>query len=311
MFTSLPPIRALQVFEAVARHGTISAAARELGVSPSAVSQQLRQLEATLGVALFERHGRSLVLTTWGEDYAAGVSEAFGQMRGAHRRIVEGTRNTGLVVSCLPSLAEKWLAPLLIDWCAQAPGAVTRLIAAERESDLGQSMDFRLTYGEAGRAYGRHVELFRDWVSPACAPDLARSLSLSHPRDVLAAPLLHVAWDQSHRPPPDWSDYALRQGARSAPAAPALTFSLSAAAIDAAINGKGVVLGQGSMIAQDLAAGRLVCPFDLRLPLPEPYYLAWHTGAFDKPLGRNLQSFLQREGRRLRLPQYESQRHEA
>ncbi|MCC6007430.1 MAG: LysR family transcriptional regulator [Rhodobacteraceae bacterium] len=300
MATPLPPIRALQVFEAVARHGTVSAAAQELAISPSAVSQQLRALEAILQVSLFERRGRGVALTTWGTHYAAGLASAFGQIRGTHRRLADIARGARLVVSCLPSLAGKWLSPLLIDWTADAPGASVRLLAAEREAPLDDMLDFRVTYGEAGRAYTRHLELFRDWVSPACAPGLLSELRPKHPRDLLDGPLLHVEWDQSHRPPPDWTDFALRLGAGAAARAPALTLSLSSAAIEAAVNGRGIVLGQGAMIAQDVAAGRLVCPFDLRLALPEPYYLAWHTGAFDKPLGRELHGFLQSEGRRLR-----------
>lgn len=300
MSVTIPPVRALQVFEAVARHGGLAAAARELGISSSAASQQLGRLEASLGISLFERSGRSLALTIWGHEYAAGLTEAFGQIRSTHRRVSESARGGRLEVSCLPSLAEKWLAPLLIAWTERAPGASVRLHAAEREGKLGAAMDFRVTYGAAGPAHGRYVELFRDSVTPACAPAMAERHRLAHPRDILDAPLLHVEWDQSHRPPPDWSDYALRLGTPLQPVQPALTFSLSSAAIEAAINGMGFVLGQMSMIARDLAAGRLVCPFDLCLPLPDSYYLAWHTGALDKPLGRNLHAFLQQEGRKLR-----------
>lgn len=300
MTVPIPPVRSLQIFEAVARHGGLAAAARELGISPSAASQQLVRLEAMTGISLFDRRGRSLTLTTWGQEYAAGLTEAFGQIRATHRRVADNARGGRLEVSCLPSLADKWLAPLLIGWTERAPGASVRLQASEREGTLGAAMDFRITYGAAGPMHGRYVELFRDSVVPACAPDLLRHHRLAHPRDILAAPLLHVEWDQSHRPPPDWSDYALRFGAPARSVRPVLTLSLSSAAIDAAINGLGVVLGQMSMIAQDLAAGRLVRPFDISLPLPEPYYLAWHTGALDKPLGRQLHAFLQQEGRKLR-----------
>lgn len=300
MSSILPPIRAIQVFETVARHGTVSAAARELGISPSAVSQQLRLLESVLGLALVERRGRSIALTASGQDYAAGLEEAFGQLRRAHQRMADLRQGSRLVLSCLPSFAVKWLAPPLLTWSNATEGANVQLLASEAEPALDGSVDLRVTYGEAGRSHGRHVELFRDWVMPACAPALAARLRFTHPRDLFAAPLLHVEWDQSHRPPPGWADLALRLGFERPAAVPALTFSLSVAAIDAAIDGQGIVLGQHAMIARDLAEGRLVCPFPLRLSLPEPYYLAWHPGAFDKPLGRQLHTFVQREGRRMR-----------
>lgn len=300
MQSTLPPIRAIQVFETVARHGTVSAAARELGISPSAVSQQLRILESALGLSLVERRGRSIALTASGHDYAAGLEEAFGQLRRAHQRMADLRQGTRLVLSCLPSLAVRWLAQPLLEWSKATEGANVQLLASESEPVLDGNVDLRVTYGAAGRGHGRHVELFRDWVTPACAPGLAQRLGFAHPRDMLGAPLLHVEWDQSHRPPPGWADLAVRLGVERPTMAPALTFSLSVGAIDAAVAGQGVVLGQYSMIARDLAEGRLVSPFPLRLGLPEPYYLAWHPGAFDKPLGRRLHAFLLREGRRMR-----------
>jgi LysR family glycine cleavage system transcriptional activator len=280
---TLPPMRAIQAFEAIARRGSVAAAADELGVSPGAVSQQLRKIEKELAVRLFERGGRTLVLTAWGRVYYERIRVAFDGLRIAQQTLLAARTRQGIVISALPSLAI-WLRRPLLDWRTEHQAQSVRLIGSEREPTLqNEGIDFRLCYGADARRYDRFSELFIDAVVPACAPELLREHPVNGADDILAAPRIDIIWDPRMRPPPSWSDWAWSVGQKTTPAPAPLAYSLSGAAIDAALGGGGFVLGQISMIAEHVRAGTLVVPFDSRLGMPEPYYLAWERDALDRP----------------------------
>lgn len=289
----LPPLRALQAFEAVARRGSVLEAAGELGVSPGAVSQQLGKIEAVLGLRVLQRRGARLELTSWGRLYAAELAPAFEQLRRAQDKLERARQKSALVLSCLSSVASRWIGPQLFDWQAAHPLARVRLVGAETEPRLGDgATDFRISYGAAAREFAAHCSLFRDVLVPACAPSLLKAQRLRRPADLLTLPLIGIEWDAKHGALADWPDWATHIGAAPAASASALTFSLSSAAIDAAVNGRGVVLAQLSLIGNDLASGRLVVPFDRRLELPQPYFLAWDEDALQKPFGSELRDWI-------------------
>ncbi len=295
----LPPLRALQVFEAVARTGSVMAAALELGVSAGAVSQQIRKIEELLDLRLFERRGKGMELSTWGRAYHKELGSAFDRLRAAQQSLWRLRTESGLVVSCLSSVASKWLGTLLFDWQAAHAASRLRLIGAETEPDLQSGdTDFRISYGHQSRHHAHHVELFTDWVIPACSPDLLKHRSVQTPTDILKLPLIGIAWESAHLPPPDWADWARSVGVGDRVVTSTLTFSLSSAAIDAALAGRGLVLAQIAMITGDLAEGRLVLPFDHRLQLPQPYFLAWDRAALTKPFGHEFQRWVVAAGRR-------------
>ncbi|NMM87706.1 LysR family transcriptional regulator [Rhodococcus sp. SRB_17] len=296
----LPPLRALQAFEAVARTGSVMAAALEMGVSAGAVSQQVRKLEELLDLRLFERRGKGMELSTWGRLYHKELGTAFDRLRAAQQSLWRLRTESGLTVSCLSSVASKWLGTLLFDWQAAHAGARLRLVGAEREPDLqGGETDFRISYGEQSRHHAHHAELFTDWVVPACAPDLLASHTVRTPAELLDLPLIGIDWERVHRPPPNWADWARSAGMDGGGAVDSsLTFSLSSAAIDAALAGRGLVLAPIAMITGDLAERRLVLPFDHRLQLPQPYFLAWDRAALNKPFGREFQQWVMAAGRR-------------
>jgi len=296
---SLAPLRALQVFEALGRSGSVAGAADELGISAGAVSQQIRRIEQAVGVRLLQRKGRRLELTSWGRLYFDQVEVAFKQLRSAQEVLDRARAKRGLVLSCLPSLASKWIAPLLFDWRAAHPGANVRLIGTHSEPRFGDGrVDFRISYGPRIRSFERYAELFTDWVVPACSPSFLAQHPIRRPTDILALPLIEIDWGSEDLPPPTWADWAASIGARSTDVASELTCSLSSVAIDTAIREGGFVLGQMAMIAEDLRAGRLVIPYDHRLRLPEPYFLAWDGAALDKPLGAEFRRWIMGAGRR-------------
>ncbi|WP_305806603.1 LysR substrate-binding domain-containing protein [Stenotrophomonas sp. YIM B06876] len=119
------------------------------------------------------------------------------------------------------------------------------------------------------------------------------------PAQLLDLPLIGIDWERVHRPPPNWADWARSAGMDGGGAVDSsLTFSLSSAAIDAALAGRGLVLAPIAMITGDLAERRLVLPFDHRLQLPQPYFLAWDRAALNKPFGREFQQWVMAAGRR-------------
>lgn len=295
----LPPLRALQAFEAVARTGSVMAAALEMGVSAGAVSQQVRKLEELLDLRLFERRGKGMELSTWGRLYHKELGSAFDRLRSAQQGLWRLRTESGLAVSCLSSVASKWLGTLLFDWHAAHSDSRLRLIGAESEPDLQSGeTDFRISYGQQSRHHAHHAELFTDWVVPACAPGLVASCQIRTPGELLALPLIGIAWESAHLPPPNWNDWARSAGMNGGAVASMLSFSLSSAAIDAALAGRGLVLAPMSMITDNLIEGRLVLPFDHRLQLPQSYFLAWDRSALNKPFGHEFQQWIMAAGRR-------------
>ncbi len=295
----IPTMRAVQAFEAVARCGSVTAAAEELCVSPGAISQQIHNIEEALSASLFERRGRSLTLTSWGRMYYERVRVAFDQLRLAQDTLQLARTKPGIVISALPSLAMRWLRPLIQDWRSTHPNATIRLIGTDEEAALqNDHIDFRLSYGTDARKYDHFAELFVDTVVPACSPGLLAKHPVSSPADILAGPLVDIEWDIRHSSAPSWSDWAQSVGEPAPKAAGELTFSLSAAGLDAAVSGGGFVLAQMSMIMDDLEAGRLVIPLDRRLSMPEPYFLAWDRAALDRPYGADFRAHILAAARR-------------
>ncbi len=289
----LPSMRALQTFEAFGRLGSATAAALELGVTVGAISQQLRKIEAEIDQRLVERRGKSIALTARGRLYHADVKDAFDTLREAQTKIERHKSEAILTISCLPSLASKWMGAALFDWQSAHPAATVRLIGDDSEPQLSTGdVDFRLSYGDLITRFAHRSELFTDWVVPACAPDLLARLNVVTPADILEAPLLGIEWALRQGAAPSWGDWAAHIGLSRRKAAGEMAFSMSSAAIDAAINGRGFVLAQLSMASDDIAAGRLVVPFDIRLKLQQPYSLAWDPAALDKPFGPELRAWI-------------------
>lgn len=289
----LPPLRAIQAFESVARLGTVSAAADELGVTPGAVSQQLRNVETAIGLRLVERKGRRVALTELGKQYQRGIANTFEELKKAQAALYQSHRKAGFVVSCLPSLASKWMGPLMLDWRAKNPEANIRLVGSETEPRLEDGeADFRITYGHGIRDYEQYARMFTDWAVPACSPSFLAAHPVRAPGDMVKLPLIDIEWSPDQQPSLNWRDWAALIGAELPQRSAEMTFSLSSAAIEAAMNSRGFVLAQMSMISDDLANGRLVVPFDLRLQMPEAYYLAWNRSALEKPFGAPFRAFV-------------------
>ncbi len=295
-------LRALQAFEAIGRCGTVSAAAQDLGVSPGAVSQLVRGLEQSLGLTLLERHGRRVELSSWGKLYFREVSKGFQQLAYAENVLTRARNNSGIVISALSSVANRWISRKIFDWQSLCPNSAVRILGQEQEPRLGwEDVDFRITYGRRSYVHEHVGMLFTDWVVPACSPALLAGRRVEKPTDILDFPLINVEWESDYKASPQWRDWARLVGADDREAYSGLSFTLSSSAIDAAASGRGFVLAQISMIQEDVASGSLIVPCDLRMKLAESYYLAWDRAALERPLGQQFHKWLLNLGRQQEL----------
>lgn len=292
--TRTPPLRAVEVFEAVGRRGKVTTAAEELGISAGAVTQQIRLLEKHLGFRLLQRSGRGIELTSWGVMYLSHATAAMEQLRKGSLRLERALSSGHLSVSTFPSMANNWLGPLLFEWKKKNADGSVLLTGSDVEPQLEEGeTDFRVSYGTRCRGYSRYTHLFTDFVIPVASPALlSGGASIKSPRDVLKFPLLWIDWGPEYLALPSWLDWLACADVPCEKVNRDLTFSLSSTAIEAAIDARGLVLAQHSMVRKMLATGRLVRLFDLGLPLPESYFLAWSDAALDKPMGKAFHDWL-------------------
>lgn len=293
-------LRAMEAFEAVGRCRSVKAAAADLGVTSGAISQQVRQLESALGVTLLERRGRGLELTHWGQVYHRELSAGFARLSDAGR-VLERARGDAVLRICgVPTVAAKWLGRGLWDWARDYPDHPVRLQSSESPPDLhGGEADFAMRFGPPD-ADQMGATLFTDQVVPACAPQLL-STPLAQPSDLWELPRLHIDWAARYDQfsPPSWASWAEAHRVTPPPSqAGGLNFALTSSAIDAAVSGQGVVLGQMAMMIEELASGRLVIPVNLRLPLAVPYALCWSRAALEKPGAGRFRDWLLARGRK-------------
>ena len=268
---SLPSLNGLRAFEAAARHLSFTRAAAELNVTQTAVSHQIRRLEEQLGLRLFVRRQRALQLTGEARQYLPAVSAAFADLRQATERLLRTDRNTVLTVSCLPSLAAKWLVPRLASFQESHPGIEVRIATSTRIVDFRrEEFDLAIRYGK-----GRWPGLRADWlmaenVFPVCSPALLAGVRpLRWPEDLAHHTLLHVNLYRE-----EWLLWLTAAGLPASLAAgPGLTFDLGLMALQAAVDGLGVALGRTPFVEADIAAGRLVMPFDIALPSEAGFYI--------------------------------------
>ncbi|WP_162230636.1 LysR substrate-binding domain-containing protein [Nitratireductor soli] len=280
----LPPLRALQVFEAVGRLGSVTRAAQELHVSPGAVSQQIKSLENTLETRLVERKGSGIVLTKVGTAFHKAVEKSFADLLKARVEIIDKHKSGALIISALPLFASRWLSSRMFAWQTSHPqinlhleGSVTEPATAERP------FDFRITYADKAHLFDSFVPLFTDGLCPVCSPALIENgPPLNTPADLLSYRLLTIDWSPFLSPPPSWEDWFHLVNVDGTHIPHFFVMSLSSLAIEAAIEGRGIVLAQRAMVEDELRSGRLIAPFPDVLKLPSPYILGWKKSVFGK-----------------------------
>ena len=281
MTTALPSLNGLRAFEAAARHLSFTRAAAELNVTQTAISHQIRRLEEQLGLRLFLRRNRALQLTREAQTYLPAVRAAFEDLRQATDRLRRPEREGLLTVSTLASLAAKWLLPRVASFQEANPGIEVRLSASTHLVDFRrEEVDMAVRYGR-----GHWPGLRADWlmaedIFPVCSPSLRDGAKpLRRPEDLAHHTLLHATISRE-----DWQLWLTAAGLPTALAQRrGLNFDQTFMAIQAAIDGLGVALGRTPYVEADIAAGRLVVPFDVVLPAEAGFYIVAPEETADTP----------------------------
>jgi LysR family transcriptional regulator, glycine cleavage system transcriptional activator len=294
----LPPLPAVRAFEAAARLGGFQSAGAELHVSAGAVAHQVKQLEAWLGVALFQRLARGVTLTSAGHRYAEALRPLLIGLADAS----EATRHHGdervVTVTSVPSLVARWLMPRLGRLREQHPGIDMRVLASLHPVDfVREGVDVAIRLG-TGPYPGLQTDLLmEEWFSAVCSPGFkAAAPDLRTPADLLRYPLLH---DEREMRIPDeisWARWLQNFGIAYAGAARP-SFSHTYLTLEAAANGQGVALAAEPFIAEDLRNGRLVRLFEQRVLGPYRFYLLRPADTEERPAVKAFCDWVKAEAR--------------
>ncbi|HEX6121329.1 MAG TPA: transcriptional regulator GcvA [Dongiaceae bacterium] len=300
-------LAALRGFEAAARHLSFTRAAAELNVTPAAVSHAIRELELDFKVRLFERSSRVVRLTPAGETLSRAVAEGLGTIGRAVQRLRAVDGRPKLMVTISPSLAAKWLVPRLDGFLERHPEADVRIDVSQRLADFAEDgVDIAIRFG-TGDYPGLVVErLFEETVFPVCSPNLLRGRHpLKEPRDLKHHTLIHIEWDAQWATWPNWAMWLRAAGAPEIDATRGLHLSQTSLALQAALDGHGVALGDSTLVADDLAARRLVRPFSISLKGPSQfaYHLVHAPRRSEEPLIKAFRRWILDEVARTRVPE--------
>jgi len=282
----------LRVFEAAARLGSFKKAAEELAVTPAAVSHQITQLEDYLGLQLFERLHRGIALTPAAKASAEHLTDGFDAIRRAVETFGSPLRGP-VTISCPPSFAHRWLLPRLHRFATLHPDIDVQVTtqldvvrasqrgrpdAASRTLDLVDVYDVVVGFGEASSYPLPVVPLLPLSITPLCSPDLLAGIDTSDANVIGMLPLLHDGRGPLYQNEEYWAVWLAAAGLDPAISRQGVHFTHSFLALDAAVAGRGIVASTPALAELDIAAGRLVAPFSLSIPLPQAYHLAISKG---------------------------------
>ena len=251
MSRRLPPLNSLKVFEAAARHLSFTRAAEELFVTQAAVSHQIKALEEFLGLKLFRRRNRSLLLTEEGQGYFSDIKDIFGSIAEATDKLLERTEKGALTISLPPSFAIQWLVPRLSDFNQKEPDIDVRIKAVDMdEGSLTDDVDVAIYYGRGHWPGLRTDLLYQEYLIPLCSPTV---LLGNKPLEKLADLANHTleSVNVNHGP----------------------IFSHTTMVLQAAAHGQGIALGNNVLAKPEMDAGRLIAPFDEILMTPNAFYV--------------------------------------
>jgi LysR family glycine cleavage system transcriptional activator len=269
----LPPLTELRAFEAAARHLSFKLAAAELGVTPTAISHQLKLLERHCGQTLFRRRPRPLALTRAGQQLFPVVREGFETFAEALNKIGSGGASGRLGVTATNAFTARWLVPRLPQWRGIYPRLKLDIIGTDAVIDLESGdADLGIRYARKPPIAGAAVELCRDEfyavASPRLVGDLRRPLSLA---ELGRLPLIEAEWPPADADAPRWAHWQRVAGRRHRTASdiamlPSMSFREELHAIEAAIAGQGVAICSTVLVQPELASGTLVPVSRVKLP---------------------------------------------
>lgn len=281
----LLPLNAVRAFEAAARLGGFNAAGAELNVSANAVGRLVKLLEEWLGVALFRRLPRGVVLTEAGDRYLGRVGTLLDQLAESTADLQQLETSQVLTVSAMPSMVSRWLIPRLGRLTERHPELDVRLLASVSLTDFARErVDVAIRTGPgSGEGLRRDLLMHEDFY-PVCSPELpSRGPPLREPSDLAHHVLLHDEWDRRLPDQLDWARWLAAIGTTDIGTERGLRFSFSHMTLQAAAAGQGVALASSAFLADDLATGRLVKPFgDLSVRGPYAFFIVCPEATADR-----------------------------
>ena len=291
----LPPLNALRTFEAAARRLSFTEAARELNVTQAAVSHQIRSLEDWFGFPLFLRAGRRLSLTEKGEYLLPAVSGAMSQLTTAVDQLLDPERDTRLTVSMMYSFAATWLVPRLRRFRQEQPEIDVRITNDDRLVDFRtEDVDMAIRYGRGGWRDVVALRLMEEDIFPVCSPALLAENPLETPDDLANHTLIHDEHEF------DWGLWLKAAKVTGVNPRRGPFYQTTALALQTAVDGQGVALGRGALVADHIESGELVRPFDLALPDDYAFYVVFPPSAASTPRVQLFCDWLFREAGRVR-----------
>jgi len=275
----VPPLKSLRAFEAAGRHLSFTRAADELFVTQAAVSHQIKSLEDFLGIPLFIRRNRKLLLTDEGQNYWPKIRDLFENLTAATEQIKSQAADGPLTVSVVPTFATEWLIPRLSKFNNIYPDIEVRLKASDATVDfLQEDIDIAIYY-EIGNYPGLHsVTLLNERLTPLCSPSLLEgSLPLGAPKDLRYHNLLHDFNTQ------DWRRWLKLAGVKGIELNRGPVFSHSSMVQQAAVFGQGIAMGHLVLSQAEVKAGRLVQPFELMMESDFSYDVVCPIESAERP----------------------------
>lgn len=300
MHSAMPPLSALRAFEAAARHLSFTQAARELNVTAGALSHQIRGLEDFLGVKLFERRVRAIVLTTAGKQLYPGLQTGFGHIREAVASLDTAHAAHVLVVSTSPGLTSKWLARRLYRFGDAYPDIDVRISSTVANANFatdGIDLAVRNMPVDPLPDAALEIEKLVDITYvPVCSPRLLeKDGPVKDARALAQLPLIHDESLSARGASPDWSHWFEAAGVGEVDLKRGLRFNSADHALDAAAEGAGVLLTHDIMAYDDLRTGRLIIPVKFALPAGRTFCLVWAKGRKPTPAAESFRRWIKAE----------------
>lgn len=300
MHTPMPPLNALRAFEAAARHLSLTKAALELHVTAGALSHQIRGLEDLLGVKLFERRVRSIALTPAGKQLYPGLQTGFIQIRDAVAGVSPGGDERVLVISTPPGLTAKWLAPRLYRFsnaCPEIDARVSSSLGSANFVTDGVDVALRNLPVDAVATEELVIErLIELSIAPVCSPSLVEKHGpFATAAELARVPLIHDDSLANRAEVPTWADWFEAAGVSGVDVSHGLRFNSADHAIDATVEGAGVLLAHDILAYDALRSGRLVVPFPLTLRTGRAYYFVCPRKQQDRPKVRAFRAWVKQE----------------
>ena len=279
MSRKLPPLLGLRVFECVARHLSFTRAADELCVTQAAVSHQIKALEDWLGAPLFQRLSRTIKLTELGESLVGPLGRAFDIMAEATSQALDHDQIKPLTVATFDSFASAWIVPRLARFRERFPDIDVRFSAKRQEDDALSSgdADLEIRYGGGNWPNLQVEKLMGETVFPVCAPSLIERYGApTELAEVAHFPLLHDVFVI------DWAEFLNHFGVRGVNVRRGFGFTHSHLVKRACLEGHGMALGRGPLIADEVRSGALVRPFAESIALDDAYYVVCRKSVADQ-----------------------------